>query len=72
MTTEPATGTRVRLQHLTYVDDGDGVMVGRPDVGSYAVFPSEGADLLRSLVQEGIAPDIARLSDEPEIGRAHV
>jgi hypothetical protein len=49
MTAGSATGTRVRLQPLTYVDDGDGVMVGRPDTGSYGVFPREGADLIRSL-----------------------
>jgi len=44
-----AIGTHVRLQPLTYVDDGDGVVVGRPDTGSYGVFPPEGADLLRHL-----------------------
>ncbi|MET7336559.1 hypothetical protein [Nonomuraea sp. NPDC005650] len=42
-------GTRVRLQPLTYVDEGDGVMVGRPDTGSYGLFPREGAELLRCL-----------------------
>lgn len=41
--------TRVRLQPLTYVAEGDGVLVGRPDTGSYGVFPPAGADLLRSL-----------------------
>ena len=49
MTAESPIGTRVRLQPLTFVDDRDGVMVGRPDTGSYSVFPREGADLLRSL-----------------------
>lgn len=49
MTADTSTGTVVRLQPLTYVDEGDGVMVGRPDTGSYAVFPLEGADLLRAL-----------------------
>jgi hypothetical protein len=49
--TGPATGpmTGVRLQPLTYVHEGDEVLVGRPDTGSYGVFPPEGADLLRSL-----------------------
>jgi hypothetical protein len=49
MTAELTTGTTVRLQPLTYVAEGDGVMVGRPDTGSYGVFPPEGADLLRAL-----------------------
>jgi hypothetical protein len=49
MTANVAVGTHVRLHQLTYVDDVDGVMVGRPDTGSYGVFPPEGADLLRSL-----------------------
>jgi hypothetical protein len=39
----------VRLHHLTMVADDVGVMVGRPDTGSYAVFPSEGAEFLRRL-----------------------
>lgn len=67
MTTEPATGTRVRLQHLTYVDDGDGVMVGRPDVGSYALFPSEGADLLRSL-EAGVTLEAGALTWHDQTG----
>jgi hypothetical protein len=46
-------GTRVRLQPLTYVDDADGVVVGRPDTGSYGVFPPEGAELLRWLEAGG-------------------
>jgi hypothetical protein len=49
MTADITTGTPVRLQPLTYVDNGEGVVVGRPDTGSYGVFPPEGADLLRSL-----------------------
>jgi hypothetical protein len=31
------------------VTEDDGVMVGRPDTGSYAVFPTEGAEALRLL-----------------------
>lgn len=53
MTAEITTGTHVRLQPLTYVDDSDGVMVGRPDTGSYGVFPPEGADMLRILEAGG-------------------
>lgn len=39
----------LRLQPLTYVPEGDEVMVGRPDTGSYGVFPPAGAELLRRL-----------------------
>jgi hypothetical protein len=49
MTPNTTTDTRVRLQPLTYVQDGDEVMVGRVDIGSYGLFPPEGADLLRAL-----------------------
>ena len=34
--------TTVRLAYLTFVEEVDGVMVGRPDNGSYALFPPEG------------------------------
>lgn len=47
--TEITDGYRMRLQPLTYVEEGDGVMVGRPDTGSYGVFPPDGAELLRRL-----------------------
>lgn len=39
----------VRLHRLTMVAEDDGVMVGRPDIGSYALFPPEGAEALRQL-----------------------
>ncbi|MEU3643945.1 hypothetical protein AB0E59_11265 [Lentzea sp. NPDC034063] len=39
----------VRLHRLTMVAERDGVMVGRPDTGSYALFPEEGAETLRLL-----------------------
>ncbi|MGL5825342.1 MAG: hypothetical protein ACRCYU_11080 [Nocardioides sp.] len=39
----------LRLHRLTYVPEGEEVMVGRPDTGSYAVFPPEGAELLKRL-----------------------
>ena len=42
--------TTVRLAYLTFVEEADGVMVGRPDNGSYALFPPEGAEALRRLV----------------------
>ncbi|MFJ9037554.1 hypothetical protein ACIRF8_13310 [Streptomyces sp. NPDC102406] len=40
-------GATVSLHRLTMVAEDDGVMVGRPDTGSYAVFPDEGAQALR-------------------------
>jgi len=40
---------QLSLQPLTYVPEGDEVMVGRPDTGSYGVFPPAGAELLRRL-----------------------
>jgi hypothetical protein len=43
-----ASGT-IRLHRLTMVAEDDGVMVGRPDTGSYALFPAEGAQALRML-----------------------
>jgi len=46
--TAPTSGT-IRLHRLTMVTEDDGVMVGRPDIGSYAVFPEEGAEALRLL-----------------------
>jgi hypothetical protein len=49
MTADITTGRTVRLHPLTYVDEGDAVMVGRPDTGSYGVFPPEGAELLQAL-----------------------
>jgi hypothetical protein len=46
--TAPAS-TTIRLHRLTMVTEEDGVMVGRPDIGSYALFPQEGAEALRLL-----------------------
>lgn len=42
-------GGRVALHRLTFVEDGDHVLVGRPDIESYAVFPADGAEFLRRL-----------------------
>jgi hypothetical protein len=49
VTTERVTTERVALHPLTFVQDGDEVVVGRPDIESYAVFPPDGAELLRRL-----------------------
>jgi hypothetical protein len=46
------------FHQLTYLEDGDEVVVGSAATGSYAVLPPEGAALLRRLT-EGIATDAA-------------
>ena len=42
---EPA----LELHELSFVSEGDEVVVGRPDTGSYAVFPADGAELVRRI-----------------------
>lgn len=49
MTATASGGGVVRLHRLTMIDEDDGVMVGRPDTASYALFPAEGAEALRML-----------------------
>ncbi|MEV6025948.1 hypothetical protein [Streptomyces sp. NPDC052036] len=39
------------LHELSFVPEGDDVVVGRLDTGSYAVFPTDGAELLKRLAQ---------------------
>jgi hypothetical protein len=39
----------LELHDLSFVSEGDEVVVGRLDTGSYAVFPTDGAELLRRL-----------------------
>lgn len=46
--TTPTDGI-IRLHRLTMVTEDEGVMIGRPDIGSYALFPAEGAQALRLL-----------------------
>ena len=56
--TVPTNGT-IRLHRLTMVTEDDGVMVGRPDIGSYALFPAEGAQALRLLDAGASASGVA-------------
>ncbi|MDV9174336.1 hypothetical protein R6V09_30040 [Streptomyces sp. W16] len=49
MTVASSDSTTVLLHKLTMIAQDDGVMVGRPDTASYAVFPEEGAEALRML-----------------------
>jgi hypothetical protein len=42
--------SRILFYQLTFVDEGDQVIVGRPDIDSFAVFPVDAAAVLRKLV----------------------
>lgn len=46
------------FHQLSYVDDGDEVVIGRRDIDSYGVFPADGAELVRRLA-DGHAPAAA-------------
>src|ERR1700753_3519518 len=46
------------FHELTFVPEGDDVVVGRKDTGDYVVLPADGAQLLSRLV-EGATPDEA-------------
>jgi hypothetical protein len=39
----------IALYPLTFVDEGDHVIIGRPDIDSFAVFPADAAAVLRRL-----------------------
>lgn len=55
LSTEPAP---LRFHPLTFLEEKDGVVVGRPDIDAYAVLPHDGAALLRTL-QAGTSPAAA-------------
>lgn len=58
MPTATAT-TPLRFHQLSFLDEGDGdILIGRPDIDSYGVFPADGAALVREL-QSGRHPDEA-------------
>lgn len=58
MSSETSSGV-IRIAHLTFVEEGDGVMVGRPDTGQYALFPAEGAEAVRLLRSGEQAGDVS-------------
>ena len=58
---------RIRLRPLTFVPEGEDVMVGCPSVDSYAVFPAEGVAVLRRL-QDGETPSAAAAWYERQYG----
>lgn len=42
-------GSTLAVHELSFVPEGEDVVVGRMDTGSYAVFPADGAELLKRL-----------------------
>ena len=50
----------LRFHRLSFVPDGEEVVVGRRDIDSYGVFPPDGAALVRELEQGRSLPDAAR------------
>ena len=65
----PVVDRSIALHSLTYLDEGDEVTVGRPDIDSYAILPPEGAALLRRL-GEGMTPREAAAWYEETYGEA--
>lgn len=61
--------SRIDFHPLTFVDDADGVVVGRSDATSYAVLPADGAALLRRLA-EGTSPHEAAAWYEAQFGES--
>jgi hypothetical protein len=47
VTPEPAAAGPLLLYPLTFVDEGSQVVIGRPDIDSFAVFPPDAAAVLR-------------------------
>ncbi len=45
----------IEFHRLSFLPEGEEVVVGRPDIGSFAVLPADGAELLRRL-SEGMPP----------------
>jgi uncharacterized membrane protein SirB2 len=52
-------GTRLEFHPLTFVEERDGVLVGRADIESYAVLPTDGVALLNQLSGGVSAEDAA-------------
>jgi hypothetical protein len=57
------------LHKLVYLVDGDDVTIGRRDTDSYAIFPPDGAELVRRL-EAGITPHEAARWYEAEYGQS--
>lgn len=50
----------VAFHPLVYLADGDEVTIGRPDIDSYAIFPPDGAELVRRLADGTSVTEAAR------------
>jgi hypothetical protein len=61
--------TPLRLQPLTFLEERGEVVIGRTDIDSYAVFPHDGAALLREL-DAGRTPDDAAQWYQRRFGEA--
>jgi hypothetical protein len=59
-TTGQRTGKPILFHPLVYLEDGDGVTIGRADIDSYAIFPPDGARLVRWLEGGASAEEAAR------------
>ncbi len=57
-TAQPKLDIPLRLHPLTFLEEGDEVTVGRADINSYALFPADGAALVRRL-EAGLSPSEA-------------
>src|SRR4051794_8474673 len=59
MMSSTASGSQTMSLHaLTYVDEPDGVMIGRPETGTYALFPVDGAEAIRRLAAGDSLTDV--------------
>jgi len=65
---DPTAEQALAIHHLTYLDEGDEVTVGRPDTDSYCVLPTDGAALLRELAR-GVPPGRAAAWYEATYGQ---
>ncbi|MGA5701735.1 hypothetical protein [Peterkaempfera bronchialis] len=59
-TASQSTGKPILFHPLVYLEDGDGVTIGRADIDSYAIFPPDGAQLVRWLEAGATADEAAR------------
>jgi hypothetical protein len=56
---EAAEDTYIRLHRLSFVDEGDEVVIGRLEIESYAVFPADAAAVVRKLDEGASAQQTA-------------
>ena len=64
-----ASDRALAIHPLVYFADGEEVTIGRPDIDSYAIFPLDGAELVRRLA-DGATPEEAARWYESEYGQA--